>query len=137
LAQLRRQLDDAKTAETEHDLRLRETTEYQALATAKQARLDIDRAVTLAASAVREAALAEFRQTGDKAPAKGVSIRLFKTYKYDATEAINWCALNAPTFLAIDAKRFERAAEQLDGAPVTIEYDPQPAIAGDLSEYLV
>ena len=94
-------------------------------------------AVSLAASAVREAALAEFRQTGDKAPAKGVSIRLFKTYKYDATEAINWCALNAPTFLAIDAKRFERAAEQLDGAPVTIEYDPQPAIAGDLSEYLV
>jgi hypothetical protein len=136
LALLRRSLDDAKTAEAEQDLLLRETAEYQALTTAKQARQDIERAVSLAASTVRESALAEFRQTGDKSPAKGVSIRLFRVYKYDPTEAINWCMLNAPTFLAVDAKRFEKAAEQLPGAPVTIEYDPQPAIASDLSEYL-
>jgi hypothetical protein len=137
LALLRRQqLDQAQTV-AEAEALLHDTPEWQAYEQATNQRRAITEALDATTTAVRQAALDAYKASGDKAPAKGVSIKLFKRYVYDQDQTREWCMAYAPTFLTVDAKRFEKAAETLDGAPVRVEYDPRPAIAGDLSEYEV
>lgn len=136
VAALRRALADAKAEEAARQAALQESAAYQAYATAQEGRRDVERAVGDAERALREAALAAFRETGDTKPAMGVSVRMYKVYKYDPEAARDWCMMNAPAFLVVDGKRFERAVEQMPGAPVAIELDPRPAIASDLSGYL-
>ena len=115
---------------------LRETPEYKALDLARCLRKAADVAVAGYTADLREAALDAFAATGDKAPARGVSIRMFKRYEYDAETARDWCMANAPALLALDVRRFESIADKLLGAPVTIESEPRPVIAADLGEYL-
>jgi len=136
VAALRRALADAKAEEAARQAALQESPAYQAYATAQEARRDVERAVGDAERALREAALTAFRETGDTKPAMGVSVRMFRVYRYDPEEARDWCMVNAPAFLTVDSKRFERAVEQMPGAPVVIELDPRPAIASDLTGYL-
>ena len=115
---------------------LRETPEYKALDLARCQRKAADVAVAGYTADLCEAALDAFAATGDKAPAKGVAIKLYKVYRYETDVAREWCMANAPALLVLDVKRFEKTAEQLVGAPVTIESEPRPVIAADLSDYL-
>lgn len=81
-----------------------------------------------------------FKATGDKEPASGATVRLYKRVLYDVAQALQWCKTNAPIYVreVLDTKPFEKAAEHMHAAdaPWTIEYDPRPTLATDLSEYL-
>ncbi len=89
---------------------------------------------------VHELTLDAFRETGDKAPAPGVAVKLYRRIRYDAAAALQWAKINMPILVreVLDAKAFERAASAIDemGPCWRTEYDPRPQIAGDLSEYL-
>ena len=136
LAIVRQQQEQYKAAQAECETLVQATPEYKALLAAQQASKEAGVAVSAFSDAVREAALEAFRATGDKAPEKGVAIKMYKVYRYDSEVARLWCISNAPGLLALDSKRFEKAAELLPDAPVTIESDPRPTIASDLGEYL-
>ena len=115
---------------------LEATPAYQALHSAKeQALVHHKRALDIEGN-LREWALAAYRANGNKTPLKGVTIKVFKRLIYDAAQAEAWCRQNAPTLFKWDVKGFEKAAEKLPGAPITIEDDPRVTLASDLSEYL-
>jgi hypothetical protein len=135
LAQLRRQQLEQARAVAEAEAALHDTAEWKAFEAATAQKRAITEALDATTAAVRQAALDAYKATGDKEPAKGVSIRMFKRYVYDQDQTLEWCMAYAPTFLTVDAKRFEKAAETLDGAPVRVVYDPRPTIATNLSEY--
>lgn len=84
-------------------------------------------------------AMALFRQTGDKHPAPGATIKLFQRVRYDAALVRAWCWTEAPTLVVLDTAAFDKLAEGLiaRGAPAEIVPDPRPQIARDLSAYLV
>ena len=92
-------------------------------------------AASAAEQRVRALTVEAYRATGDKNPTPYTSIRLYKFLVYDRDAVLIWCKANAPTFVieSVDIKRFEKAADSLDGAPVTVEMDPRPTIASDLS----
>jgi hypothetical protein len=90
---------------------------------------------------VHESTLAAFRETGEKAPTPGVSVKLYRQIRYDSAAALRWAKANMPVLIreVLDVKAFERAASAIDEATSgcwRIEYDPRPQIAGDLSAYL-
>ncbi len=103
------------------------------LATASAAEAD-------AYAQAREVALETFRTTGDKNPAQGVAIKMYKHVRYEVAEALSWCKTHAPVFVkeVLDARAFEKAVEQMvmTDAPWRIEYEGKPIIATDLSTYL-
>jgi hypothetical protein len=89
---------------------------------------------------VHELTLAAFKETGDKAPAPGVSVKLYRRLKYGPELALQWARTAMPALIreVLDVKAFERVAQALgeEGDCWTTEYDPRPTIAGDLSAYL-
>ena len=87
-------------------------------------------------SSVKRLARARYDADQDKHPIKGVNIKINHRLVYDAKIAQDWCKQNAPFTFKWDAKSFEEAAAKMDGAPVTIEDDPQATLASDLSDYL-
>lgn len=78
-----------------------------------------------------------YHETGNKAPAEGVSIKIFKILRYDPDEAMTWAKHNAPHLVveSLDIKRFEKVATTL-GAPVEEIEDPRVTISKDLSALL-
>jgi hypothetical protein len=135
LALLRRQQLEQAQAVTEAEAALHDTAEWKAFEAATAQKRALTEALDATTAQVRQAALDAYKASGDKEPAKGVTIKLFKRFVYDQDATREWCMAYAPTFLTVDAKRFEKAAETLDGAPVRVEYDPRPTIATNLSEY--
>ena len=86
---------------------------------------------------VREAIVDAYDLTGNKKPADGAGVRIIKKVRYDLDEAVAWCKENAPAFLSLAAKPFEKAVlSGLPGAPAEIEEEPQATLARDLSKYL-
>lgn len=89
--------------------------------------------------AVRNAAVEAFLATGDKHPAEGVTVKVFKNLSYAIETVTDWARLHMPMVLALDRKRFERAATSgilPDTAPVDVIDEPRVTIASDLSVYL-
>lgn len=82
-------------------------------------------------------AIEEFRRTGSKSPAKGVTIKSRKRLDYDDKTALRWCAEHVPDLVItrLDTKRFEKVAEEL-GAPVRVSSEFYAAIDRDLSHLL-
>jgi hypothetical protein len=136
LARLREQEAQCKADVIAAQATLEATAAYQALEAARERERQVQHVILTHTRALRDGIKTVFEMTGDKAPLPGVQIKLYKRYVYDHDTTRDWLMFNAPAYLTIDAKRFEKAAETLDGAPVTIENDPRPAIASDLSEYL-
>ena len=84
---------------------------------------------------VRAIALSEFGSTGVKSAHPAVTIKMFKRFVYDARQALDYAREHIPNALKLDARAFEKAAQALGLDFVTIEDDPRPQIASDLSEY--
>ena len=78
-----------------------------------------------------------YHETGNKNPAEGVSIKIFKLLRYDPDEALKWAMNHAPNLVvtSLDIKKFEKVATTL-GAPVEEIEDPRVTIAKDLSALL-
>ncbi len=83
-------------------------------------------------------AMRDFKSTGNKAPAPGVTIKVFRQLRYDSDEVLSWCKTNAPTFVreTLDRKSFDEVAHALEGAPIEIIAEPRAQLASDLSAYL-
>lgn len=86
---------------------------------------------------VRLGILYVFAETDNKKPVPGTGVRLIQKVRYDIDAALAWCKGNAPTYLTLDVRRFEKAAlDGLPGAPVEIRKNYQATIGSDLSMYL-
>jgi hypothetical protein len=103
-------------------------------------------AVTLASEALRQQslkvdqvendlrtlALVKYKDTGNKNPVPGISIKIYKTYVFDAQKARDWAALAAPAMLVLDTKLFEKLAPDMPGAPIAVLDNPKAMLAKDL-----
>jgi hypothetical protein len=85
---------------------------------------------------LRTQALEAYHQSNNKTPVAGVTIKLFTAVTYVMADALAWCMSNAPTLVraVLDVKSFEKIADKLPGAPVTVEQTPKAYIASDLSK---
>jgi len=86
---------------------------------------------------IRAMAVKIAKETGDKAPAPGVKIRVVTRLKYDPKEALNWAlSRGMREVLALDKRAFEKAAKVLKPEVVEIEEELQATIARDLEKAL-
>lgn len=93
-------------------------------------------------ASIREAAIADYKVTGNKKPWDGVGIKEMTKYDYELAGAIKWAKENAPmvVFETVDKKKFEKILSVTD--PKTLpEYirvykEPTATIASDLSMYM-
>jgi hypothetical protein len=86
-----------------------------------------------------ELTLAAYAVTGDKKPAKGVSVKLTKSVKYDVEQARSWALTENPGFLELDTEAFEAWAmivakrkQEIKGLKLEIVEAPQATIAKEL-----
>ena len=105
--------------EREHAALLREHKERQLQVQEQELRL-------------RDMAVLEFSQTGDRKPAPGVSIRMATEIRYDDEAAFAW-AKQSGMCLTLDAKAFDAIARHNPLPFVTREDVPTATIARDLS----
>jgi hypothetical protein len=86
---------------------------------------------------LREATLARFKDSGDKKPGPGVSVRMVTKLSYEPTAAFDW-AKQHDIALTLDTKAFEKLAKAGMAAEVaTVTNEPQAIIATDLSKALL
>lgn len=84
---------------------------------------------------LRDAAVIEFKETGDKAPVLGVGIREITILEYEAWIAFQW-AQEHKVALALDKKAFESVAKATPLPFVKTRTEPQATIARDLDKVL-
>ena len=94
------------------------------------ARVGQDRAET----ALREAALGVYQQTGEKKPAPGVEVKLRTNLIYEEAAALVW-ASEHKIALALDKKAFEKVAKASPLPFVLVEQTPFATIATELGEH--
>lgn len=82
---------------------------------------------------LRELTLQIYEQTGNKAPAEGVSVKIFQTLDYDPKRALKW-ALSHQIALNLDKKTFETFAKITPLEFVLITEEPRAQIATNLSK---
>jgi hypothetical protein len=95
---------------------------------------------------VRAEALALYGQDGNKRPHPKVQIKVYRVYRYDEAEALNFARVYMPDALKLNKRAFEKAARGLEGMDlgevtgqlaevVTIRDDPRATISKDLGGY--
>jgi hypothetical protein len=96
-------------------------------------------ALNAADKAVRDAAIAQFRATGDKKPDDHVSIIMKRHPDYDKEAALKWAGTWASFLLILDVKAFEKGAEEYEqkGAPVHVDFDPEVRLSAHLGDLLL
>lgn len=92
--------------------------------------------VELLEAAIREDAENAYWHDGGRRPAEGVEVRLCSRMHYNPGVAELWTRANCPAALVFDAKRFEKIADELVGAPIVRLQEPKALIARDLSALL-
>lgn len=75
-------------------------------------KLEVERVI------IEEAAIKEFKETGNKKFVGGIGVQERKTLEYNEKEVFNW-ALDKKMFLSLDKKAFEKVAENI-GAPTVV-----------------
>jgi hypothetical protein len=86
-------------------------------------------------NSLRDMTLQAYEQTGRKAPAPGVGVRILTKLDYDPKEALKW-AMSHQIALSLDKKSFEGFAKATPLEFVTVKEEAQATIATDLSEYV-
>ena len=93
-------------------------------------------ALAEAEQALRAAAEAHYKATGEKKPVEGVAIRETVTLKYAEPDAIAWAKVSMPQLVSekLDAKAFEKVAKAAPGAVpfVSVETVGKATIASEL-----
>ena len=89
---------------------------------------------------LKELAVLQYFDIGEKKPAPGVEVRIYTRLNYDEETAFSFCEQHLPAALKLDKKKFEKyvkAMEEVDPVDfVEIVEDPRVFISGDFSEYL-
>ena len=135
LANLRRQLEEVKAQEAlREDIYMR-LPEYADFMTAQLERVNVEARIRDAETWVRVAGLALYEATSEK-KFPGVTIKMFKTIKYEPQDALEWCKEKYPEALTFQKNMFEKAAEVLKPTFVKFGEEPRVTIASDLSLFL-
>jgi len=112
------------------------TSAYQRWLEANQVLLDNEtntkETCSEAEALLRELTLQAYAETGNKAPAEGVSVKIFEVLNYDSKEAMGW-ALEHRVALKLDTPTFEKIAKVDTPSFVTITEEARAQIARDLS----
>lgn len=92
-------------------------------------------------NAIREAALKEYAENGNKRPHSAIAVRINKRLRYDVNAALEYCRkhFDAAVEVVLNTKVFEKAAKaapNLDLDFVQVVEEPQATIASDLTPYL-
>jgi len=89
-------------------------------------------------NAIREAALKEYAENGNKRPHSAIAVRINKRLRYDINAALEYCRkhFDAAVEVVLNTKVFEKAAPNLDLDFVQVVEEPQATIASDLTPYL-
>ncbi len=89
-------------------------------------------------NAIREAALKEYAENGNKRPHSAIAVRINKRLRYDVNAALEYCRkhFDAAVEVVLNTKVFEKAAPNLDLDFVQVVEEPQATIASDLTPYL-
>ena len=82
---------------------------------------------------LRAMAVEIYKETGSKAPAPGVGIRLVTALKYIPEEAFGW-AVEHKMALKLDVSAFEKIVKASPLPFVEVSQDPQATIATDLDK---
>ncbi|KKM06273.1 hypothetical protein LCGC14_1745660 [marine sediment metagenome] len=90
-------------------------------------------AVVDAEALLRELTLKAYAETGEKAPAVGVSVKIFEVLRYDKDEAMKW-GVEHRIALKLDTLTFEKIAKVEGLEFVTITEEPQAQIAQNLDK---
>ena len=88
--------------------------------------------VAVAETKLRELALLTYSETGDKAVAPGVGIRVMTRLSYEAQTAMEW-AMEHKLALRLDSSVFEKIAKTSNLPFVIITEEPQTTIAAELA----
>ena len=139
LARVRRDLAARRAEARMLQVRVDSLPEAQALQEAHRALRDAEVAEGALLRAARDCAMAAFRATGDKQPVPGVQIKVFQKTTYpDMGRLLDWCLMNAPTYVGVDTQGFGKVAEEMRerGAPVEIGLEPRATVATNLEHYL-
>ena len=86
-----------------------------------------------AEQALKDMALTTFRLTGEKKPAPGVEVKMFKVLDYIPWDAFNW-AVKHSLALQLNIAEFEKIAKVNTPDFVTITEKPKATIAQDLEK---
>ena len=92
---------------------------------------DTASAVSEAENTLHELTLQAYAETGDKAPAAGVSVKIFQVLSYDQGEAMKWASEHRVA-LKLDTSTFEKIAKVDTPGFVTISEEPRAQISRNL-----
>ncbi len=81
---------------------------------------------------LRELAVASYIETGEKAVAPGIGIRVMTCLTYDGQDALDW-AMEHKLALKLDSPTFEKIAKTSKLLFVNIAEEPQATIATELN----
>jgi hypothetical protein len=84
---------------------------------------------------LRQNAIEEFTQTGDKHPCPALDIREMTHINYDPDIALEYCKKSMQGALQLDRTKFEKAAAALGLDFVTISKVPKATIATNLNKF--
>ena len=137
LAVIKDDVENAKNEFYEAEEAMLGTPWGQTLTNARVRRDLLQADMKKAETEAREMILAAYAETGNKKPVPGAGIRVTRSVAYDLDAALGWCKENAPAFLTLDRKAFEKAVlAGLPGAPADVDESPTATIAKDLSAYV-
>lgn len=127
--------DEAVYAVHSAEVVLEETEAYCFLSAARVDRTAaIERRAQVEAE-LREAALADFQERGEKKVSPGVNIRMRKEKRYDLEKATNWAREHSTGLLILDRKAFEKGGPFIAGAPIQIIEEPECTLASDPADF--
>jgi len=134
---LKRQINMVVEArEKAREANCQRVAEYNKWLEANQSLFDNETATKLACNeaegALREMAIEKYSETGDKAVAPGVAVKIFEVLDYEPKEAFKW-AMAHQIALSLDKKSFETLAKATPLEFVTIKEEPRAQIAQDLT----
>lgn len=140
LAELNRALEESKAWEDVKQEKLKMLPEYHEIEKIQAEQAQIKEQIDQAQGEIKTMALQAYIETGDKKPADGVGIRVYKKLDYDILQAVEWCKVNLEQALNLNVRTFEKYAKGVEEVKplefVRYYEEPGATISSDLSDYL-
>lgn len=136
LKEKRLTIDGYQSLIAETEAELEELPEWGRLQKYKQMLEEVRQEERDLENQIRQQAVEEYQRTGEKKPAAGIGIRVYKKLKYEPEQARAWCYTNLREALRLDKTAFEKYAKGVaDVKPIGfVEFyeEPSATIAKEL-----
>lgn len=110
---------------------LQKRPEWIAFAKAQSDQAFLAQELREAEKQLRETAVDIYEEFGEKAPAPGVSVRVYQRWECSREEALQWAVAHG-VCLELDDKAFQKAAPKIPGAPGYAVEEPRGMISSRL-----